>query len=329
MTYSARLETWCRNNPEAFHIIEMMRDAIELKKLNNALMKTSIIEDLIIDIYAYLYGENLSRFVEEANEEESRERMKVDHLLVISNEVPEGIQTPPVPVAPSGPGSKPRIKGINRKDILRKAEAITALISRSAPKPARPIDDEQAPSAAALAAPIVEVSMAETENDAEETNHHAAPVVDAPEPDNQASHNSSAANSMHDDADDESDLSDLGKSPEPSKTLSLFPSIVRKRIGSPKLDSEASTTTSLDGVDADREGGGDPRQVEMEHEQDRGQEKEQESDQEREQSFDGADLSAQGGMNIDEKSVIDVNPSPDTGFYKANLDADVEMEQVP
>ena len=54
-TLALRLEAWCQN-PETQHpVLDILRDAIELKRLNNGMMKPLLIDDLIGDAYAMLY----------------------------------------------------------------------------------------------------------------------------------------------------------------------------------------------------------------------------------------------------------------------------------
>src|SRR2546423_4285517 len=53
---SARLETWCLSDSEKPPVFESLKDAVELKKTNNSLMKGTLIDDLICDAYARLYA---------------------------------------------------------------------------------------------------------------------------------------------------------------------------------------------------------------------------------------------------------------------------------
>ena len=49
---TARLEGLPQLAPESITLLELLRDAVELKKLNNNLMKVSLLEDLIADVYS-------------------------------------------------------------------------------------------------------------------------------------------------------------------------------------------------------------------------------------------------------------------------------------
>lgn len=52
---AARLETWCHDPETKSSILDVLREAMELRRLNNNLMKATLIDDLIGDTYALLY----------------------------------------------------------------------------------------------------------------------------------------------------------------------------------------------------------------------------------------------------------------------------------
>lgn len=121
-TKTARLESLPNLGPESQAILELLRDALEVKKLNNNLMKITMFEDLIADLYARLYEINTPHLVEQATEE-NKEKMKVDHLMV--GEVPPEASTPPTAVPASDtPAPRGRTKGIARRDIQKRADTI-------------------------------------------------------------------------------------------------------------------------------------------------------------------------------------------------------------
>lgn len=211
----------------------MLRDAVDLKKLNAGLMKSSMFEDLIADTYAVLYEKNIAKAVEQANDEENRERMKVDHLLMAGDD--EGTRTPTT--STQGAPSKGRTKGVTRKEMQRKADAIAtkSMASRQAVKPSRPADE--APRPPAPDGPTEE--PAPPKDDVK---------VEVPAPDN------SLPVSLHDSADDESELSEVDeeKLAESSKPITtMFPHLQVKQVSSPKPGSELSTNVSVDGQDGD------------------------------------------------------------------------------
>ncbi|CAG7961273.1 unnamed protein product [Penicillium nalgiovense] len=122
-TKTARLESLPHLGPESQSILELLRDALELKKLNNNLMKITMFEDLIADLYARLYEINTPHLVEQATEE-NKEKMKVDHVLMVGDGPPE-TSTPPTSVPASDtPAPRGRTKGIARRDIQKRADTI-------------------------------------------------------------------------------------------------------------------------------------------------------------------------------------------------------------
>ncbi|KAL1636518.1 Histone transcription regulator 3 [Neofusicoccum ribis] len=52
---AARLEAWCHDPDTRSNVLEVLREAMELRRLNNNLMKATLIDDLIGDTYALLY----------------------------------------------------------------------------------------------------------------------------------------------------------------------------------------------------------------------------------------------------------------------------------
>ena len=155
-TRSAKLEVWCHTKGEKSLTYSVLTDVIELKKVNNGLMKATLIDDLLGDTYAKLY-----------------EEVGVDQLAGIelpktegaSATTPAPMAAPPAP-APAPPAApkpmsltsvmnmdgatdnaarsftppqpepaqppqqqhKPRVKlGVGRREIQRKAEAAVNL----------------------------------------------------------------------------------------------------------------------------------------------------------------------------------------------------------
>lgn len=126
---TGRLENLSELAPRSAALLELLRDSIELKKLNNNLMKVSQLEDLIADLYSRLYELNLPQVKEQATEE-SKGRMKFDHILMAST---DGAADAPTPTPPAGSANtsfdapappRGRTKGIARRDIQKRAETI-------------------------------------------------------------------------------------------------------------------------------------------------------------------------------------------------------------
>lgn len=137
---TARLENLSEFSPQSSTLLELLRDSIELKKLNNNLMKVSLLEDLIADLYSRLYELNLPQLMEQVSEE-NKEKMKVNHLLMATNnDGPADVSTPPASgpaAAATTPSAAPtseaptapprgRTKGIARRDVQKRAETIVA-----------------------------------------------------------------------------------------------------------------------------------------------------------------------------------------------------------
>ncbi|KAL8804324.1 MAG: hypothetical protein Q9182_002606, partial [Xanthomendoza sp. 2 TL-2023] len=124
-----RLEAWALQPSTLSHKppeLDILREAIELKKTNANLMKPAAIEDFIADLYASLYHRLIPELIGLENEEESRSRMRVDHLM--------NAETAPVVDTPSPdagankqddiPPTRQRIRGVGRREIQKRAEAL-------------------------------------------------------------------------------------------------------------------------------------------------------------------------------------------------------------
>ncbi|KAJ5155873.1 Tetratricopeptide-like helical [Penicillium capsulatum] len=147
-TKTARLETLTTFAPESHSLLELIRDSLELKKLNNNLMKVTMFEDLIADLYARLYEVNMPQLVEQANEE-NKEKMKVDHLLMAGDaNTDPSTPTTSVPASDT-PAPRGRTKGIARRDIQKRADNIvnSKLGPRAAAKFSAPAETETSASA--------------------------------------------------------------------------------------------------------------------------------------------------------------------------------------
>lgn len=122
-TKTARLESLPQLAPESQVILELIRDALDFKKLNNNLMKITMFEDLIADLYARLYEINMPHLIEQATDE-GKEKMKLDHLLM-GGDGQTDVSTPAASVPASDtPAPRGRTKGIARRDIQKRADTI-------------------------------------------------------------------------------------------------------------------------------------------------------------------------------------------------------------
>ena len=95
-------------------------EAIELKKLNGTLIDKTPFDDLVGDLYAKVYEQVVPGLIAKAGEEENRERMRIQHMLMDSST--------PQPESSTGentahPG---RTKTISRTEVRRRAETLVA-----------------------------------------------------------------------------------------------------------------------------------------------------------------------------------------------------------
>ncbi|KAL1607138.1 Histone transcription regulator 3 [Nothophoma quercina] len=157
-TLAARLEAWCQSPNTQHAVLDVLRDAIELKRLNNGLMKPTTIDDLIGDSYAMLYtsiGPTLPPLPSEQQQQQppqpgqsgtatpqppmnplsvaSLMQVQVDgsaeghntpfamfHPSQLQPQQP--LQLPQAPTQPEQP-AKPRAKAVGKREIQRRAEA--------------------------------------------------------------------------------------------------------------------------------------------------------------------------------------------------------------
>lgn len=80
-------------------------------------------EDLIADLYARLYEINMPHLIEQATDE-NKEKMKVDHVLMVGEGVPETPTPSTTAPAADAPAPRGRTKGIARRDIQKRADTI-------------------------------------------------------------------------------------------------------------------------------------------------------------------------------------------------------------
>ncbi|GCB18307.1 histone transcription regulator 3 homolog [Aspergillus awamori] len=249
---TARLEGLAQLSPESPSLLELLRDAIELKKLNNNLMKVSLLEDLIADLYARLYEVNMPQVIEQANEE-NKEKMKVDHLLMVSDGAADTPTPPTSAPASEAPAPRGRTKGIARRDVQKRAETI---VNRKVPP----------------RAPMAKIPAT---TEAEQANTSEAGPTSAPKQttksgllgstteDVGSGQQSDIPNSLHDSADDESELSEM----DDEKLAKLT---TERKLLFPNLDDRGSMDPESELASADGDGGhemeGDTELVEGEGE---------------------------------------------------------------
>lgn len=148
---SEKVEAWALDADTSSVVLDIMRDAIELKKLNNSLLKSGVIDDLIGDAYAVLYDAYVSQLSPEERApppppapapgsfintslSTDGEPATSNHPLGLAiqtpatgvpanNDTTQPAKAPQRAVPPNKPG---RAKTITRREVQRKAEAAIA-----------------------------------------------------------------------------------------------------------------------------------------------------------------------------------------------------------
>lgn len=183
-----RLEASIHSTMTSSPILEILREAIEFKKLNNNYFKSGLFEELIGDIYAHLFDTFVPEIIAKETAEENRVRMRLDNILAAPNNAAE---TPP-PDQPGEQGAERKTKAnrVTPREIIRKAEAIA---TRPAPTiPAKALKT------------LAPAPAAEQERVAANSPLIAVVIHEDPGRDP----GSSVPGSVHDSADDESELSE-------------------------------------------------------------------------------------------------------------------------
>lgn len=212
---ASRLEASIHSTMTSSPILEILREAIEFKKLNNNYFRNGSFEELIGDIYAHLYDTFVPGIIAKETAEENRVRMRLDNILAAPTNTAE--TPPPDQAGEQGAERRTKANRVTPREIIRKAEAIAARPAPTVPakalKPLAPApaleQGRPAPSSPVVAAVIQE--------------------------DNVRDPGSSVPGSVHDSADDESELSevdeDMAEEDKPAIAVEngppLFPNLVK------------------------------------------------------------------------------------------------------
>lgn len=204
---AALVDQWC-TSPKTSHVLaDVMRETVELKKLNGGLAKTAPIDDLIADTYAAIYSRigptlELAKAVHTPtlaptlpSAEERRNVMSLTNLINVDGavEIKTQISLPAVPLVQPDLVIKPRHKLVLRRELLKHAtDAINAKPPPAAPPPIPPLPRPLLPG--------VRVIINNMKSDAQ--SRVEEPVADA------GTGANSEPGSVHDSADDESELSE-------------------------------------------------------------------------------------------------------------------------
>lgn len=213
-----RLEVWAHSPSTESQMIDILREAVELKKTNANLMKPTVIEDFIADAYAHLHRTIVPELIAKSNEEESRGRMRVDHLMNVEN--------PPLSTPSPGPAGNPeeaaparqRIRGVGRRELQKRAEALVSKPA-SAQVSTKPLKTPPLASAPTTPRSIIQVVI---------------------EKDDEVKENSSVPGSVHDSADDESEPSDAEDMPSTKQVKPLFPNLADLKDAADDEDQQGS-----------------------------------------------------------------------------------------
>lgn len=190
-------------------LLDIIKDTIELKKTNQNLMKVTTIEDLTVDTYTMLYEQTVPDLIAKSNDEENRVRMRVDHVLMAPEDSATATPPPDPNARPGEPLAPKRLKNVTRREVIRRAEALIAK-----------------PAAAILDAKVAKSTDHATE---QEGTSRIAVVI---QNDISKDAGSSAAGSVHDSADDESELSELDEFVgAPEKPSTFFPNLSKDEEG--------------------------------------------------------------------------------------------------
>ena len=191
---AGRLETWIQSPSTVCLHLDTLRDAIEFKRLNNGLLKPSVVEELIGDIYALIYEDHAENLRAQESAEENRVRMRVDKILAGPASDPPSVEhglttQSDLQVADPMTMYKRKPTTITHREIIRKAEALMVKPPPIAtPKPAVRTLGHRGEPGKSPAIAVVIPSQSPTKE-----------VISIPD----------TPGSVHDSADDESELSDV------------------------------------------------------------------------------------------------------------------------
>ena len=241
-----KLESHAHDPETSSLVLDILRDTIEVKKLNNSLMKGSLIDDLIVDCYTSLYQSYVATLPPEEKVElmesqtvqhepvqndGNRERMKLGSILTAQVDgyidLPGHGTRPTAPALPTvgssgmpAPPPKPvRPKTVTRREVQRKAEGLiirpppiktpTLLKHTPFPRPPAAVEVPQPSSkhvrsSSTMDSQTINVGLGLGPIEGSRILNLREDAVNGTK-----SAESSRPGSVHDSADDESELSDL------------------------------------------------------------------------------------------------------------------------
>lgn len=236
---AARLEAWCQDPSTQNPVLDVLRDVIELKRVNNGLMKAVLIDDLIGDTFALLYttvGSTLPPLPSEQAPKtqpvtnipgqpiagqpyvSSAMHVQVDGQNENQNAPINMFHLSQLQPQQTDPVAKPRAKTVGRREIQRRAEACAQKPAGAAAPTTTAIPIRSPPTATQATLPLARKPSPEKVANEVTTNTSASEQLQVPNSGTAtvaasvANVESSAPASVHDDADDESELSELDES---------------------------------------------------------------------------------------------------------------------
>jgi hypothetical protein len=247
---SHRITQWLNDPDVSNSAVDALREINELKKINANLMKSAPIDDLINDTWAYLYttvGPTLPSLppahpfpladyqIDGAGDQRTPPKptgpMSLNNLVMNM----DGTQIQ-VPVTIASSEARPRKIGISRREVLRKAEAAVNRPAEApraiAPSTARPKSE---PGSAVMGNPPtsrIEIPAVRDLREGEKEGDGAA----------SGAGEESVPGSLHDSADDESDLSDVPDMDDAESAM-IFPGLL-------KSGSKTGESTPKDGEES-------------------------------------------------------------------------------
>ena len=236
--FSDRLTEWIADPSMIHPALDALRESIELKKLNANAMKSAPIDDMINDAWAALYTQVAKSLpgpdpsiMQAQTDGPFDTRMSLNNVLMNT----DGSPAPevPLPIEPV----RPRKIGINRREVLRRAESA---ITR-APEPPRLLapgpQRRSSPSLilgsnAGPSGSVPKFAISARKGSAKNSRNGT------PRSGNATPANANAAEeredsdpgSLHDSADDESDLSDVPDMDD-ADSANIFPNLMRSSNG--------------------------------------------------------------------------------------------------
>jgi hypothetical protein len=127
---SERLEAYCHSATTESTTLDILKEVIEMKRMNMGLMKVTLIDDLVCDTYAKLYEEIVPQLPEPEAESKPEPQAQMSGGMTLGsmmNAPPGSLQFQtgfPQPTQPSAEPThtKARNRGVGRREIMRKAE---------------------------------------------------------------------------------------------------------------------------------------------------------------------------------------------------------------